>query len=334
MHNKLGYSPNSSFNQVLSRFIQGPNVAKFVLTITKTNAMTATIKIAKMLILAVVLIMSTTAQAQEQTTFNSTDTMNIFLLRGLTRESGHWGKSFTDNLMKEFPNAKLSFLDLPGSGIYNNEKAALSVNKLMEFMREREIENLNKMQGTNIIMATSLGGMVAVEWIDKHPEDFQGLVMISSSFKGICRMDERAKKDVRKEMYAVMFEKDMKTREEMLLRINSNDTINFSANLEEWIDVQDRRPMTKANILRQTIAGMRYSAPEQTPDIPILIIGSKGDRLVSETCITKVHNEFGGSLVWHDTAGHGVPIDAPEWLVSTVKIWVDGQTGSGQMATK
>ena len=292
-------------------------------------------KISRMIVLAAVLLASTPVLAQRYGSFNSTDTMNIFLLRGLTRESGHWGAEFTRNLLAEFPNAKLSFLDLPGSGIYNNEKAALSVNKIMEFMREREIENINKMEGQNIIMATSLGGMVAVEWIDKHPQDFQGLVMISSSFKGICRMDERAKKDVRKEMVAVMFESDMQTREELLLRINSNDTLNFCANLDEWIDVQDRRPMTKANILRQTIAGMRYSAPEMKPDLPILIIGSKGDRLVSETCISKVHNEFGGSLVWHETSGHGVPIDAPEWLVSTVKIWVDGQDGSDDMiATK
>ncbi|MBN4072226.1 alpha/beta hydrolase [Flavobacteriales bacterium AH-315-E23] len=296
--------------------------------------MKATKNILKAIILVLVVLITIPAKAQDSITFSSDDTLNIFLLRGLTRESGHWGAAFTENLLKEFPNAKLSFLDLPGSGIYNNEKAALTVNKIMEFMREREIENINKMRGKNLIMATSLGGMVAVEWMDKHPEDFQGLIMISSSFKGICSMDERAKKEVRKEMVAVMFEKDMKTREEMLLKINSNDTANFTANLDEWVDVQDRRPMTKANILRQTIAGMRYSAPELKPEVPILIIGSKGDRLVSETCITKVHDEFGGSLVWHDTAGHGVPIDAPEWLVSTVKIWVDGQSDTAQIAYK
>jgi len=276
-----------------------------------------------MLTLIVVMATTLNTKAQEQMAFNSTDTMNIFLLRGLTRESGHWGMAFTENLMKEFPNAKLSFLDLPGSGIYNNEKAALTVNGIMEFMRTREIENINKMKGKNVIMATSLGGMVAVEWIDKYPQDFQGLVMISASFNGICRMDERAKKEIRKEMFAVMFEKDMKAREMILLKINSNDTVNFNSNLNEWTDVQERRPMTKANILRQTIAGMRYSAPENMPDIPTLIIGSKGDRLVAETCIIKVHNEFGGSLVWHETSGHGVPIDAPEWLVSEFKIWVD-----------
>ena len=291
-------------------------------------------RISRTLTLAVVMMMTLSAQAQERILFSSTDTLNIFLLRGLTRESGHWGQNFTENLLREFPNAKLSFLDLPGSGIYNNERANLTVNGMMEFMREREIENITNRIGKNIIMATSLGGMVAVEWVDKHPGDFQGLVMISSSFKGICRMDERAKKEVRKEMFAVMFENDMQLREEMLLRINSNDSVNFCANLDEWIDVQDRRPMTRVNILRQTIAGMRYSAPKHRPEVPILIIGSKGDRLVSETCITKVHHEFGGELVWHQTSGHGVPIDAPEWLVSSVKIWVDGQGSGEEVASK
>ena len=287
-----------------------------------------------MLVLSFAMTMPISSQSQGQTQFNSIDTMNIFLLRGLTRESGHWGASFTENLLQEFPNSKLSFLDLPGSGIYHNEKAGLTVNKLMEFMREREIDNINKTCGKNIIMATSLGGMVAVEWIDKHPGDFQGLVMISSSFKRICTMDERAKPDVRKEMFQVMFEKDLSNREALLLRINSNDSLHFSDNLEAWVKIQTEQPMTKANILRQTIAGMRYEFSGSLPNIPVLIIGSKGDRLVSETCIAKVHNEFGGELVWHETSGHGVPIDAPEWLVSTVKVWVDRQTDDVLIASK
>lgn len=288
------------------------------------------------IVLTIVLIISNLGMinAQDHFNFRSTDSLNIFLLRGLTRESGHWGPSFTANIKAEFPNATITMLDLPGSGEYYNVKAGLTINKIMEFMREKQLENIEARKGRNVIMVTSLGGMVAVEWIEKHPEDFQGLVMISSSFKGICTMDERANPAVRGEMIKVLFEKDLRKREMILLNINSNDTANFEVTLEEWIDIQKVRPMSKANIIRQTIAGMRHKLTTTDLNIPVLVIGSKGDRLVSPSCISKVSDAFNATLVWNDTAGHGIPVDAPEWLVSTFKTWMDTETSYNMIATK
>ncbi len=200
--------------------------------------MKATNLIAIVLTIVMIFTRPLDMKAQDQFSFNSTDSLNIFLLRGLTRESGHWGSVFTANLQTEFPNSTITFLDLPGSGEYYNVKAGLTINKLMEFMRERQLDNINARRGKNVIMVTSLGGMVAVDWIEKHPEDFQGLVMISSSFKGICTMAERANPSLRGDMIKVLFESDLEKREAMLLKINSNDTVNFASNLREWTTVK------------------------------------------------------------------------------------------------
>lgn len=270
------------------------------------------------------MIISTFIPAQCQFGFNSHDTLNIFLLRGLTRESGHWGAEFLGAVSAAFPNSKISQLDLPGSGKYYQEKSGTSVNKLMEFMRERELTNIQATRGKNLILASSLGALVAAEWAEKHPEDFQGIVLAAGSFKKICDLDERANPKIRKELIRVFFEKDLATREAMVLNINSNDEANFDKNLSSWIEMQESRPMTKANMFRQSIAGMRYAFSGNVPQVPVLIIGSRGDRLVSETCTTKVHEAFGGEIAWHETAGHGIPIDAPHWMVSKVQTWVNG----------
>ncbi len=66
---------------------------------------------------------------------------------------------------------------------------------------------------------------------------------------------------------------------------------------------------------------MRYNLNGEKPKIPILVIGSKGDRMVSPSCIEKLHKHFGGDLIWHPTSGHGLPLDEPEWLSETVAKW-------------
>ena len=91
------------------------------------------------------------------------DSVNIFLLMGLTRESGHWNPKFITDLKKNIPKARIFFLDLPGSGKYVNDDASLSIKGLVDFMRPGVLEIMKQNKGKNIICATSLGGMVACE---------------------------------------------------------------------------------------------------------------------------------------------------------------------------
>jgi len=58
----------------------------------------------------------------------------------------------------------------------------MSVNGLMQVIRADQNENIQESSGRNILVATSLGGMVATEWIKSYPDDFNALVMLSASF--------------------------------------------------------------------------------------------------------------------------------------------------------
>jgi len=262
------------------------------------------------------------------------DSVNLFLLRGLTRESGHWGPRFIEELKKNVPYARIYMLDLPGSGKYVNESASWNVKDMVDFMRKDVLQILESKTGDNIICATSLGGMLACEWVLNYKNDFQGMVIINSSFKKICKLKERVQKGVRKDMLKVMLAKKTEEREKIIVRINSNHPENYDSVACAWIDIQNERKMSKINILKQSIAGMRYSTKGRIPEVPLLIIGSKGDRMVCKECVEKTQAAFGGTLVWHPDAGHGLPIDDPKWLSEQIALWYSGTYSKEILARK
>lgn len=255
---------------------------------------------------------------------NNTKELHVYLLRGLTRESGHWG-SFIDMLERNLPDAKIHFLDLPGAGKHFEMRAPAKILKMVEFMRSLHLAEISRENRLNVICATSLGGMLAADWVLRHPEDFSGLILIGSSFKNICTLKERVHPRVRWEMVKTLFSSNIRKRERLIIGVNSNKPENFDALTEDWTKVQQERTMTRGNIFRQTIAGMRFGLKDQKPKVPVLIVGSKGDRMVCPECIKKSHAFMGGTLVWHETAGHGIPIDAPEWLSHQISKWCKTQ---------
>jgi len=246
--------------------------------------------------------------------------LNIYLIRGLTRESGHWG-DFLIYLREALPDANIHLLDLPGAGVHVTEKASSNAKKMVDFMRERALSDIQKQDSINIICATSLAGMLATEWVLNHKNDFHGLIMINSSFRGICSMNERVNKAVRGDMLKILLTSNIEYRERLIIRVNSNKPELHDSLTKEWSKIQRERRMTRMNILRQTLAGMRYGTKGRKPEIPLLIIGSKADRMVLPSCIEKMHGFFGGKLVWHPTSGHGLPIDEPEWLSAVISDW-------------
>jgi len=272
-----------------------------------------------------ILIINSTAIAQDSVCVTEDDSVNIFLLMGLTRQSALWSPVFLENLKKNIPNARIFFLDLPGSGKYVNDKACLSVKGMIDFMRPEVLETMKANKGKNIICATSLGGMVACEWTISYKNDFQGLIMINSSFKDICTQKERAKPSARKTMFKILISKSVEVREKLTITINSNKPSTFDSIAKINTQIQNEKKMTRGNIFRQTIAGMRYSPNGNKPGVPLLIVGSKADQVVCQECIQKTYDEFGGTLAWNDTAGHSLPTDEPTWLSEQIANWANFQ---------
>jgi hypothetical protein len=51
------------------------------------------------------------------------------------------------------------------------------------------------------------------------------------------------------------------------------------------------------------------------------MINSLGDRLAHESCSTAIASKLSVPLITHPDAGHDLPMDDPEWLISQFKNW-------------
>lgn len=250
--------------------------------------------------------------------------LNFYLIRGLSRESGHWG-DFLFHLSDEFPDATLHLIDLPGSGKHHNDSSPASIPKIVDFIRRNTTFNDHE---KNIVLSSSLGGIVAMDWVMRFPSEFDGIVMMNSTFKPICNNSERVKPKIRFKLVQLLLSSNIEKREKIMLYINSNKKLITNDLLMKWVEIQKNRKMTNWNIFMQTVAGHRYKIKATKVPIPLLILGSKNDKLVCPSCLKKTHEILGGKLKWHETAGHCIPLDEPIWVSKQIKNWLSNEQQS------
>ncbi|WP_051378796.1 alpha/beta fold hydrolase [Derxia gummosa] len=145
------------------------------------------------------------------------------LLRGLTRETGHWG-DLPDRLAAALPGARVIALDLPGNGVLHGEPSPASVEAMVEALRAQwaglatliagaeagtmpDLAAAPRAAGTTghdpaglpelhgspdarpaaaprvNLLAMSLGAMVAVAWAAAHPAEIGRAVLVNTSLR-------------------------------------------------------------------------------------------------------------------------------------------------------
>jgi predicted alpha/beta hydrolase family esterase len=83
------------------------------------------------------------------------------------------------------------------------------------------------------------------------------------------------------------------------------------------------------NALRQLSAAARWRLPARRPAVPMLVLGSAADRLVSVECSIAIARQWSLPLVLHLTAGHEIGMDDPAWLARYCARWVGGVYAPG-----
>jgi hypothetical protein len=69
------------------------------------------------------------------------------------------------------------------------------------------------------------------------------------------------------------------------------------------------------------LAGTRFNLLDHPIQIPILISGSKKDKLVASACFIKLKIKLGADIALHDYAGHALTLDASAWLTDKIYSW-------------
>jgi pimeloyl-ACP methyl ester carboxylesterase len=229
------------------------------------------------------------------------------LLRGLAREARHWG-AFPGLLRQALPPGDVVLApDLPGNGSRWSERTPAGVDALAEAVRGEVRQG--GVREPVVLVALSLGGMVALQWAWRHPREISGCVLVNSSLRGLALPWERLRPRAVVELARAGLCADPEARERRVLRLAYARSA----------------PVTRANVLRQLLAAARFRAPASAPPVPLLLLASTRDRLVSVRCSRAMAGAWQVPLVEHPAAGHDLALDAPHWLARQVAQWHAGR---------
>ena len=242
----------------------------------------------------------------------------ICLINGLAQNSKHWSPKLIDALKHLSSVDEVVPLDLPGEGRLSHEPSPTRIAHYIPAMRQFHQQELAR-SGPRLLVALSLGGMVAAEWCRQFPDDFQRVVFINTSFGRIAKVCERLRPAAWLQFVSIFFGRHRRVREEITLRLVSNHPQQRQETLPVWIDARREYPMASRNALRELYAAWRYAAPDRLPENS-LILCSRHDRLCSYRASEKIAKHYGMPLVVDTTPtiGHAFHVDGVRELVAII----------------
>lgn len=240
------------------------------------------------------------------------DTGNWVLLRGLIREQRHW-EGFPDKMRAAYPDANIITIDVAGNGTRYQETSPTTIRGLMESVRS-ELER-QQHQPPFSLLALSMGAMIAMEWMVRHPQDIQRGVLINSSLSAFNPFYQRLNPRNYTRILGGFFERDLFQRERSILQMTSNMRADHDAIALRWASYAQQYPMARANAIRQLRASARFSQPSTQPTQPLLVLCSKNDRLVNNECSHAIAQRWQTSIAQHPHAGHDLPLDDADWII-------------------
>lgn len=254
------------------------------------------------------------------------------LLRGLTRESGHWG-DFPTRLLRALriqqPRARLELLDLPGNGDKHRQSSPTHVEDMMEDCRA-ELRRRG-VPPPYQLLAMSLGAMVASEWAARYPRELSAIVLINTSLRPFSAFFRRLRPSNYWSLLMLSLTRlSLRQREAKVLSMTTRLQEQPDRVVEDWVSIQRRHPVRKRNALRQLLAAARYRASVAKPEPPMLLLCSQGDSLVDWRCSQAISRAWGAPLRLHARAGHDLPLDDGEWVARNVADWLHVREVVGQ----
>lgn len=243
--------------------------------------------------------------------------MNWLMLRGLAREKRHFG-DFPSTFERLLPGQRAFPMDLVGFGALSETPVPWTLAEIVIELRARFIQE-RPVEGPWSIFAISLGGMVALEWASRYPQDFQRVVVANTSAGNMSRVWERFMPAIWPKLPGLVLG-DPLNRERTILDITVNSPIDKPALAVRWRAWFDERQPRRRAFVRQIVAAARSSLPEKI-EPPLMVMTSKADRLVSWKCSERIATKLGARLEVHEEAGHDLSLDAPEWICERIAAW-------------
>ncbi|TVR43519.1 MAG: alpha/beta hydrolase [Planctomycetota bacterium] len=236
---------------------------------------------------------------------------SLILLRGLMHESGHW-HGFESRLAAALPEWQIQCCDNPGVGDQYDRPAPWSIAAMADDLAQR------CGPGPHLLVATSLGAMIAASWAERHPSTVTGLLLLVPSMAEaplLARLQPRAMGL----LLLALARRRAPAVAALVQQMTSNrrDDPGHRRIAAERIVLARRFPPRRAVLLRQLWAASRFRLPP-SPPCPARILNSSGDRMVQPACGHIWARRWHCSYHRHPSAGHDLATDAPEWLLRQI----------------
>ncbi len=242
------------------------------------------------------------------------------LLRGLAREARHWG-DVPERLRQQLgPCHSVVPLDLPGNGEFSTQASPASVAGMAAACRRTLAQR--GIDGPVVLVAMSLGALVALHWCQDAPQEVARCVLVNTSLRGVSPFWQRLRPGNSLRLIALLTPgRTLLERESAVLAMTSSRPQRHPEVAQRWADIAASCPVSRGNALRQLLAAMRYGPASTRPKVPILVLASAGDALVHPDCSRSLARRWQLPLEIHPSAGHDLPLDDPDWFVRRVERW-------------
>lgn len=247
---------------------------------------------------------------------------NWLLLRGLGRQSAHWGE-FIPQLQRAFPQAQINTLDLPGSGRLCQQVSPNRIDAIVDIVRQHALQQ-GMLERPPTLLGLSLGGMVAWQWMQQYPNDMEAGVLINSSFASLSPLYQRLRWQNIGTICRLLGSQQIASRELGIVNLISNRSEAERKHIANvWTEIDSLQPMSLPTLIRQLQAAARYRPDNAAPSVPVLLLNSLGDRLVAPACSEAIQRHWHLPLHRHPTAGHDLPLDAGDWVIERLVSWIN-----------
>lgn len=238
--------------------------------------------------------------------------INILLLRGLTRESRHWGqfpKVFQERLGTK---AKIHLLDLPGVGTERHRQSPWTIEGMYQDVAARWEKLRSAESGSWAVVAISLGAMLALHWIGQNPQAFSRAVLINTSSNLSPVWDRLAFANIPNVLKTTLI-RDPFQRERHVLSMTTRLLGNLDELASQWAGYLRETPPARGVALRQIAAALSFRVPPKL-STKLLFLASKQDGFTNPYCSNVLARHLNAPLIQHDSGGHDLSLDDPQWL--------------------
>ena len=240
---------------------------------------------------------------------------NWIFLRGLAREKRHWG-DFPDVFRRRFPDVRVEMIDLPGIGENKSVTSPVTISGITDLVRT-EAKQLFPVDRF-AILALSLGGMVAIDWMREFAGDLDGVVLVNSSSRDSA-FYLRLRFQVWPNFIRAIMHTDSRGREHDLMNILINSEAARERAEPIWGKIAQEQASNFAVFSRQILAAMGFRGLDDTPETPVLLLNSLGDRLVDPACSEALQQKYRWKMERHAWGGHDLAWDDPLWICDKVE---------------